>query len=256
VQDEFTGRALPPGLQDSLPASLEDLFDRTRFAVKRSADLYITVCNTMDRLVKRTEGVAADHARLAVSLSSLVDATAETYATDTSDVGQINAGLTSTGKHLRTAQHLLEDEARAWEVGVLEDLKRQRDTLVSVLDMFARRDRLDRDNIPALERRIEANEAKLQTLRARPDGVGRPGDIEKVVEAILRDKESIVQQHNRSIFVRECIRDELLHFQTSQYHVSHWNQDWAQERVKYSEMLADNWRRLLDELEGMPLGDE
>ena len=70
-----------------------------------------------------------------------------------------------------------------------------------------------------------------------------------------QDKESIVQQHNRSIFVKECVRDELATFQSTQYHVSRWNQDWAGERVKYAEMLADNWRRLLDELEGMPLGE-
>lgn len=64
-----------------------------------------------------------------------------------------------------------------------------------------------------------------------------------------------MNQHNRSIFVKECLRDELIHFQNTQYHVSRWCQDWAQERVKYSEMLADNWRRLLDGLEGMPLGE-
>lgn len=70
-----------------------------------------------------------------------------------------------------------------------------------------------------------------------------------------QDKESIVRQHNRSVFVKECIRDELRYFQASQYHVSRWSQDWAQERVKYAEVLADNWRRLMDELEGMPLGE-
>ena len=57
------------------------------------------------------------------------------------------------------------------------------------------------------------------------------------------------------MFVKECIRDELRFFQGTQYNVSGLTQDWAQERVKYSEMLADNWRRLLDDLEGMPLGD-
>ena len=62
-------------------------------------------------------------------------------------------------------------------------------------------------------------------------------------------------QHNRSIFVKECIRDELIYFQNTQYHVSRWNQDWAQERVKYSELQADNFRGLVDSLEGMPLGD-
>jgi sorting nexin-8 len=37
--------------------------------------------------------------------------------------------------------------------------------------------------------------------------------------------------------------------------VTRWNQDWAAERVKYVELLAENWRRLLEELEGMPTGD-
>ncbi|KND90886.1 Sorting nexin mvp1 [Tolypocladium ophioglossoides CBS 100239] len=229
VQDEFTDRTLPPGLEDSLPPTLEELFTRTRSGVRRSADLYINVCNIMDRLVKRTEGVAADHARIALSLSCLTETSTDTYATDTNET-------------------LMEDESRGWDEGVLEDLKRQRDALVSVREMFDRRERLDKDTIPYLERRIQTNETKLANLRSKPEGMVKPGEIEK-------DKGSIVQQHNRSIFVKECIRAELITFQTTQYHVSRWNQDWAGERVKYAEMLADNWRRLLDELEGMPLGD-
>jgi len=255
VTDEFSDRALPPGLEESLPQSLAELFDRTRQGVRRSADLYIAACNLLDRLVKRTEGVAADHGRLALSLASLIETSADTYATDTNEVPLLNDGLSATSKHLQNTRALLEDESKAWDAGVLEDLKRQRDALVSLRDMFDRRERLDKDNIPQLERRIQSNETKLAVLRAKQEGLVKPGEVEKVVEAIIKDKESIVNQHNRSIFVKECLRDELIYFQQTQYHVSRWNQDWAQERVKYSEMLADNWRRLLDELEGMPLGD-
>ncbi|KAM0260184.1 hypothetical protein ACHAQJ_002950 [Trichoderma viride] len=255
VQDEFTDRVLPPGLEDSLPPTLEDLFTRTRSGVRRSSELYINSCNIMDRLVKRTEGVAADHARVAMSLVSLTEASADTYATDTSEVPLLNDGLTAMSRHLRTCQSLLEDESRGWDEGVLEDLKRQRDALVSLRELFDRRERLDKDNIPYLDRRIEANETKLANLRSKPEGLVKPGEIEKVAEAIIKDKEAIVRQHNHSIFVKECLRDELITFQSTQYHVSRWNQDWAGERVKYAEMLADNWRRLLDSLEGMPLGD-
>ncbi|ERS97412.1 hypothetical protein HMPREF1624_05579 [Sporothrix schenckii ATCC 58251] len=255
VQDEFAGRPLPPGLEESLSPSLNELFDRTRSGVRRSAELYITTCNIMDRLVKRSEGVANDHARMAVSLQSLTEASADVYATDTNLVPLLNDGLVAMSKHLRTGQTLMEDESRAWDAGVLEDLKRQRDALVGLRDLFDRRERNDRDTIPMLERRIQKNESKLATLRAKPEGLVKPGEIEKVIDAIIKDKETIVQQHNRSVFVKECLRDELLYFQATQYHISRWNQDWAQERVKYSEMLADNWRRLLDELDGMPLGE-
>ena len=61
-----------------------------------------------------------------------------------------------------------------------------------------------------------------------------------------------MQQHARGVFVKESMRDELIYFQQSQYQISHLHQDWSQERVKYSELQADNWRQLSDEVEGMP----
>lgn len=177
---------MPPGLEDSLPSTLEDLFSRTRAGIKRSAELYINICNIMDRLVKRTEGVAADHARIAMSLASLNECSADTYATDTNEVPLLNDGLTAMSKHLQTCQALLEDESKGWDEGVLEDLKRQRDALVSVREMFDRRERLDKDNIPHLERRIQSNETKLANLRAKPEGMVKAGEIERMAENIIK----------------------------------------------------------------------
>ena len=186
MQDEFTERTLPPGLEDSLPQGLEDLFSRTRAGVKRSADLYINVCSIMDRLVKRQEGVAADHARVANLLGNLTDVSADTYATDANEVPLLNDGLNAMSKHLKTCQTLLEDESRGWDEGVLEDLKRQRDTLVSLREMFERRERLDKDNIPYLERRIQTSETKLASLRSKPEGTVKAGEIERVAESIIK----------------------------------------------------------------------
>lgn len=186
VQDEFADRTLPQGLEESLPAELEDLFARTHTGVRRSAELYINVCNIMDRLVKRTEGVAADHARVAAALQSLTEVSADTYATDTNEIPLLNDGLSAMGKHLRTCQTLMEDESRGWDEGVLEDLKRQRDALVSVREMFERRERLDKDNIPYLERRIQTNETKLAGLRGKPEGTVKAGEVERVAESIIK----------------------------------------------------------------------
>jgi sorting nexin-8 len=275
VQEEFVGKALPPNLEDSLPASLMDTFDTVRSGVRRSADTYIQLCTLLERLAKRNEGIAAEYLRLSVALQTLSEASNDTYAIDNNDVPLLNEGLHSTAKHLSTSQTLLEDEVRAWDEGVLEDMKTQRDCLVSMRDLFDRRDRYARDNIPQLERRISANETKLQAIRAKPEGAQKPGEAEKVEEAIIKvrssraisigyewftntwiqDKESIVQQHARGVFIKECIRDELNFFQNSQYHVSRLHQDWSQERVKYTELQADNWKALSEEVEGMPMGD-
>lgn len=186
MQEEFIGKSLPPGLEDSLPSTLNELFETTRSGVRRSAEIYISSCTLLDRLAKRNEGLAADHHRLSVSLQTLTDAAKDTYATDTNDVPLLNEGLNATAKHLSSSQALLEDEAKAWDEGVLEDLKRQRDALVSMRDMFDRRDRYDKDSIPSLERRIQSSENKLTTLRGKPDGLVKPGEIEKVTESIIK----------------------------------------------------------------------
>ncbi|KAJ4331130.1 Sorting nexin mvp1 [Didymella glomerata] len=255
VQEEFTGKPLPPDLEDSLPKTLPELSETVRSGVRRSAETYINLCTMMERLTRRNEGMAAEFFRFSQALQSLTEISQETYAVDTNDVPLLNEGLNSTARHLDQSKQLLEDEARGWEEGVLEDLKRQRDTLVSMRDMFDRRDKYAKDNIPALERRIANNETKLQNIRNKPADLIKPGEAEKVEDAISKDKESIVQQHARGVFIKECIRDELLYFQKSQYHVSRLHQEWSQERVKYAELQADNWRALSEEVDSMPTAD-
>ncbi|EAT76649.2 hypothetical protein SNOG_16070 [Parastagonospora nodorum SN15] len=255
VQEEFAGKTLPPDLEDSLPKTLPELFDTVRSGVRRSSESYINLCNMMERLTRRNEGMAAEYHRFSTALVSLTESSQETYAVDTNDIPLLNEGMNSTARHLDQSKQLLEDEARGWEEGVLEDFKRQRDTLVSMRDMFDRRDKYARDNIPALEKRIANNETKLQNIRNKPADLIKPGEAEKVEDAIVKDKESIVQQHARGVFIKECIRDELLHFQKSQYHISRLHQEWSQERVKYAELQADNWRALSEEVESMPSAD-
>lgn len=256
VTEEFTDKRLPPDLEDSLPPSLTETFDTVRAGVRRSAEIYIQLCQLLERLAKRNQGLAADSLRFSLALTSLTESSMDTYAIDTNEVPLLNEGINATAKHLSTSQSLLEDEAKAWDEGVLEDLKKERDCLVGMRDMFDRRDRLARDNIAQLERRIETSEAKLEGLRQRPEGTVKQADVEKVENSIIRDKESIVAQHARGVFIRECVRDEIRYFSgASIWHVGRLLQDWSAERVKFSELQAGCWRRLQEEVESMPVGE-
>lgn len=184
VQEEFAGKTLPPNLEESLPHDLQETLDTVRSGVRRSAALYIQLCQAAERLAKRNEGMAVEHLRLSVALQSVAEASADTYAIDTNEVPLLNEGLNATARHLSTSHTLLEDETKAWDEGVIEDLKRQRDCLVSVCELFDRRERYDNDNIPQLEKRIQGNESKLAAIRTKAEQ--RPGEAEKVEEAILR----------------------------------------------------------------------
>jgi len=167
---------------------LSETFDTVRSGVKKSSEQYINLCGLLERLAKRNQGVAADYLRFSQALMSVTETSQSTYATDTNDVPLLNEGISSTAKHLTTSQSLLEDEACAWDEGVLEDFKKQRDTLVSFRDLFDRRDRYAKNNIPYLERRIESNENKLAGLMGRPDGTaakpGEQGKLEQAVRAV------------------------------------------------------------------------
>jgi sorting nexin-8 len=205
--------------------------------------------------VKRNEGLAADNSKFSLALQSLTESSKDTYAIDANDVPLLNDGISAVSKHLSSTQTLLDDEGQAWDQNTLEDLKTIRDSMVSMRDMFDRRDRYARDNIPQLERRIESSEAKLQQLRSKPAGTVKPGEIEKVESSIISDKESIVSQHARSVFIKECVRDEIVTFQSTIHSISRFHQEWAQERVKYAELQASNWRQLVDSVESMPVGE-
>lgn len=183
VQEEFAGKTLSPTLEDSLPQNLQETFDTVRSGVRRSAELYINLCSLVERLCKRKEAIAGEYGRLTLNLNSITETTNDTYAIDQNDVELLNEGIRGTAKHIGTSQALLEDEARAWDEGFLEDLKTMRDALVSMRDMFDRRDRYAKDNIPQLEKRIQQNEQKLQNIQAKGDAA-KAGEADKVANAI------------------------------------------------------------------------
>ncbi len=73
---------------------------------------------------------------------------------------------------------------------------------------------------------------------------------------IKQDKEFIVQQHAKSVLAKECVRDELRYFVSTQHHVIGWNKDWAGERVKYSELQQNNWEDLHKKLDNVTMSEE
>lgn len=147
--------------------------------------MYINLCNLTERLSKRKEAIASEYGRFSLNLTNLTETSFDTYSIDPNDVPLLNDGIKNTAKHLGTAQALDDDEARAWDEGLLEDLKTMRDSLVSMRDMFDRRDRFAKDNIPQLEKRIQQNESKLQGIKAKGDQA-KAGEEGKVADAIVK----------------------------------------------------------------------
>lgn len=254
IAEEFDHKPLPADLEASLPDDLEtNLFPTVRAGVQKTAATYITLCSLLERLIKRNEGLAADHARLASSLASLTELSTETYAADTNDVPLLNDGLNATARHVDVHRGLLLEESRLTEDVVLEDLKSLRDAAVAMRDLFDRfNSPLARTSIPALEKRIASSEAKLAATRAKPDAQRKPGDAEKIEDSIIKDREEVKRQYERSVFVKECVRDEIGYWNQGMVRrVGGWVQGWVAENVRSAEMVAGNWRVLAEGVESM-----
>lgn len=56
---------------------------------------------------------------------------------------------------------------------------------LEIREMFDRRDKFARDNIPQLEKRIQANEQKLQAIKAK-GSAAKEGEEGKVADAIVK----------------------------------------------------------------------
>ena len=67
--------------------------------------------------------------------------------------------------------------------------------------MFIRHDRLSGDQVERLKKRIEANQARLEVVRAAQKD-GWEADSEKLTALIERDQASILAQLNRRVFIR------------------------------------------------------
>lgn len=119
----------------------------------------------------------------------LGDVCRDTYSKDTHDIPLLNNTLIASARRLTNSQILILDEANSMDQNTLEDLKRQRDSFVSMRDLFDRRDQYDKDNIPFLERRIEKNEKKLANLESKAltkREVKSCNEIVKVTDEIIK----------------------------------------------------------------------
>lgn len=121
--------------------------------------------------------------------------------------GQLSQGYGKIGSHIGQASNVLEVQARATQRGIVEDLKRHRDLLVSVMELMQRRERAKESGlVEMLKKRITNQEQKLTHLRttaaataaaaARAEGAGDggggdPGIYDAQIEKLVQNIQSV-----------------------------------------------------------------
>lgn len=231
--------------------SIKKLWTDSQVIIKDAYESWTKLTILVERFEKRAQQIAQDNERFQNVLSDFKAATPVIYSVENSDVTSINEHLRIVGKHLGDSKQLLDDESQSTEDGIVEDFKNFGDYLNSISALFERFERLAGNQIIQLTKKVEFNQQKLNELNGKPDARGV--EVDRITEAIKKDKIEIENQTNRDWLIKETILSEFVLFQETQYQITKIFQDYVADKLKYSELHANNWSQLANNLQEMPI---
>jgi sorting nexin-8 len=121
-------------------------------------------------------------------------------------------------------------------------------------DLFHRHERLSRDGVDALQKRVVSRQSKIEALRqaAKP---GWEDEVAKLTSGIEQDNSAITALLARRVFVRACMWHELgvvFHSRQAAQATLGWRA-WVGGESGAVRAEGRVWDRLGEDLENMPL---
>ncbi|KAI9232334.1 MAG: hypothetical protein BYD32DRAFT_428647 [Podila humilis] len=209
--------------------------------------------------------------------SALADCEKHCHIEDCYNCGQLSQGYGKISTKITQASHLTEENAAATQQGVVENLKRHRDLLVSVKELLQRRDHSREGGLAeTLKKRIASNETKLKAARASVSAAitaaanaasGAPSSgsaeppstfsyevqIEKLTHSITLDKAELELQEQRAVLLQHTLWMEIMFFHKSHAMIATMYQSFVHEQMKTSQSLFDNWKALSPIVHDLPM---
>ncbi|KAI8636330.1 hypothetical protein BD408DRAFT_397570 [Parasitella parasitica] len=228
-------------LDDMTPMNLDEQLQKVRKRVSAAIHHYVNLCYIMERMIRRMHGQATDFSRYSIALNSLAEAELRYHAGECRNCQHVVKGYETVARHMQTESSILEDQVGSATDGVLENLKRFRDLLVSFRDLDERRAKLSINQTEAISKRIAANRNKVHQNKGVP---GLEAEVEKLEESIREDEQELSSQQDREIFIKFCMWSELIYLHKQQAFVSLLYQSFVKDSIEFSKLRATNWQDL------------
>ncbi|KAF7728007.1 Sorting nexin mvp1 [Apophysomyces ossiformis] len=229
-------RRIPQSVEEminSTPENVDELLQKAKNRVKAMAEHYNNFCFIMERMIRRMHGQATDFTRYSIALNCQ----------------QVVKGYENVAKRMQKESSILESQVNATADGVLENLKRFRDLLMSFKELETRKDKLAVNQTESLSKRIASNRSKMNQLKGVP---GSETEVARLEEAILSDEHELQDQRDHQVFIQFCMWSELTYLHKQQAFVSSLYRDWVQDMIKFSQQRAENWAQLEGPVSVMP----
>ncbi|KAI8973923.1 hypothetical protein BDB01DRAFT_808137 [Pilobolus umbonatus] len=243
LDEEFKRKQHPPirELDAMVPENLDEQLQKAKKKVGSGINHYINLCFIMERMIRRMHGQATDFSRYSIALNSLAESELRYHAGECRNCQQVVRGYETVAKHMQSESNILEDQVVSSTDGVLENLKRFRDLLVSFRDLDERRSKLSVNQTDIITKRLIATRAKVHQNKGVP---GLEAEVEKLEESVRMDEKELACQQDRMIFIRFCMWSELIYLHKQQAFISTLYQNFVKSTVNFSKLRAENWQEL------------
>lgn len=250
---EFKGRKILTEFINSIwPTIGEEFLNNWKNAennITKLIELWTKIVMLVERYEKRQQQVAYDNGKFVEMIKGFLLLNGSLYPhseehgkiignNNKDDMNSINDSLDRVSGFFNKSSQVLIDESYAINTSVLEKFKNYLDYLYSLQELFERSRKLLANNIAQLQIRIHDNEQKYNKLSSDNADI-KGSELAKLRQVIINDKQEIFQQLNKDWLIKDCVLDEYLMFQETQYLISEMWVEWCKGRYKFQDKIFE-----------------
>ncbi|EDO17419.1 hypothetical protein Kpol_1037p15 [Vanderwaltozyma polyspora DSM 70294] len=251
AEDELTTKELSPFFKKIWKKEFAENWNIANNTIDKLINTWTKIAVMVERYEKRLKQIAHEKSALNSLINELTDLTPKLYPVEHSDtILDINNHLGIVNQHLVGSVELTHDTTAEYTRILIPKFKIFVDILVSLKNLFERYRMLGGNNIAQLYKHVQNNTEKLESMKGKPDSSG--AEYDKIRTTISVDKKSIMEQSNKAWLIRECILEEFIIFQETQFLISTAFQDWVRLNSNFAGLNMNEWEKLMDQLVDMP----
>lgn len=249
--EEFSDKKITSSFTKMWQKEISEQWNVAEATTEKSIELWAKITVSMERYERRLKFMARERHALGSLVQEFSETIPNLYPVEQGgSILGVKSHLSIIDKHLIATDELSAERTRDFSIGLVPKFRVFVDVLLSLRGLFERYRLMAGNNIAQLQRRVELNTQKIESMKDKPDVSGL--EYDRIRAAIQRDKKTISEELNRAWLIRECILEEFTVFQETQYLVSRAFQEWAKLNSNYAGLSLNQWERLTDNLSEMP----
>ncbi|CAD6638920.1 XXYS1_4_G0024920.mRNA.1.CDS.1 [Saccharomyces cerevisiae] len=255
TSNEFADKKISQEFMKMWKKEFAEQWNQAASCIDTSMELWYRITLLLERHEKRIMQMVHERNFFETLVDNFSEVTPKLYPVQQNDtILDINNNLSIIKKHLETTSSICKQETEEISGTLSPKFKIFTDILLSLRSLFERYKIMAANNVVELQRHVELNKEKLESMKGKPDVSG--AEYDRIKKIIQKDRRSIIEQSNRAWLIRQCILEEFTIFQETQFLITRAFQDWAKLNSNHAGLKLNGWEKLVTSIMDMPISRE